>query len=459
MTRYVSGFAVVAIWVGFLASEIFGAHAFGGPLGAAGLAVFFLREARSFTRFAWANVAGAALATLLVLALLDHTGSLLLSAARAATLLGALLTSMSLLREPARHSPMVQAAGRVLVQQPPGRRYLALTFGGHIFGILFSYGAMTLLGTMIQSGNTLASNAGDAAVMKRREKRMMLALLRGFQGQMLWAPTGISIALILQTMPELTWPEIATFGIPATVVFLLMGWAYDRMTMPKKRPPVRIEQGLRLTSVVPVVALVVAIIAAAILLEFLFGGRLIAWIIAIVPFFGVAWIALQTPTELGARLRLFFRDEIPAQRQELVVLTVASFIGVLIAALLPADQLRGALAAGTIPAWVAVLGTVWAVVLAGQAGFSPIISVTVIAALVPNPSQYGFAPVALAQAISCGWALTVGSSRSIAATLIIARLVGVEAPVIGRVWNRTFTLIGLAVASIYVVLLQLALAR
>jgi hypothetical protein len=455
LIRFLSGIAVIAIWVAFLAGEIFGARDIAAPLGAAGLAVYFLREARQFTRFAWFNVGGAAIAAAAVIVFTDHAGALLLQAARAATLLGALLTSMSLLREAARRSPMVHAAGRALVQQPPGRRYVALTFGGHLFGILFSYGSMTLLGTMVQAGNTLASNGGDADLMKRREKRMMLALLRGFQGQMLWAPTGVSIALILQTMPELTWPEIAMFGVPATIVFLLMGWAYDRATMPKKRPAVMVEEGVRLSAVLPMAALVAAIILAAIGLEYFFGGRLIAWIIAVAPVFGIGWIALQTPHELGRRLLLFFGDEIPAQRQELVVLTVASFVGVLIAALLPAESLRGALLTGAIPVWAAVLGVTWAVVIAGQLGFSPIISVTVIAALLPNPSRYGFSPVALAQAISCGWALTVGSSRSIAATLIIARLVGVPAPIIGRVWNRNFTLIGLAVASIYVVLLQL----
>ena len=54
---------------------------------------------------------------------------------------------------------MIDRGGRYLVNQPPGRRYLALTFGGHIFGILLNMGGLALLASMLEAGETLGRRA------------------------------------------------------------------------------------------------------------------------------------------------------------------------------------------------------------------------------------------------------------------------------------------------------------
>jgi hypothetical protein len=451
-----SGIAISIVWLGFLVSELGGSRLADIAAGL-GLVWFFVRECRQFSRFAWINMFAAAALTVLTLAI-GRPASVLATAAHQAALLAALLTSMSFLRDPALVSPMVQSAGRALVQQPPGRRYLTLTFGGHVFGLLFNYGAMTLLGSMVMSGNTLAANDGDEALQKRRERRMMLALLRGFQAIMLWSPMGVATALILANMPVIGWGDIAPYGIVAMLAFLTLGWVYDRATMPKVRIPVKVDPDVRLSAMLPFTALVAAIIAAAVVLEVVFGGRIIVWVIVVVPAVAVGWISLQEGIgALGRRVRGFLATEVPASRQELVVLSVASFVGVLIAGMIPLDGLRAGLASGAVPPWAVILAVVWIIVGMGQLGFSPIISATVLAALFPNPSAYGISAVALAQAIGGGWALTVGSSHAIAATLIIARITGVPHTTIGRVWNRDFTILALLLMSGYVVGLQLAL--
>ena len=73
--------------------------------------------------------------------------TLFLAAWRRGAAYGAFFLALSSLRDAAETSKLVRRCGRHLVAQPPGRRYAALTAGGHLFGIILSYGAIELLGS------------------------------------------------------------------------------------------------------------------------------------------------------------------------------------------------------------------------------------------------------------------------------------------------------------------------
>ena len=70
---------------------------------------------------------------------------------------GAFFFALTTLRDAAETSPLVRRCGQHLVAQPPGRRYAALTGGGHLFGIILSYGAIELLAAMVMRANTAGS--------------------------------------------------------------------------------------------------------------------------------------------------------------------------------------------------------------------------------------------------------------------------------------------------------------
>ena len=63
----------------------------------------------------------------------------------------ALFTALSALRSAAIGSQAILDCGRFLARQPPGRRYLALTVGGHLFGLILLYGSISLLGSLLRS--------------------------------------------------------------------------------------------------------------------------------------------------------------------------------------------------------------------------------------------------------------------------------------------------------------------
>src|SRR6516225_1742620 len=85
-------------------------------------------------------------AGLAVLAAMRPDASTILTAASVRSIyLPAFIAMLGLLRAAASGSEVVAAAGRHLVNQPPRRRYLALSLGGQVFGILFNVGGLALL--------------------------------------------------------------------------------------------------------------------------------------------------------------------------------------------------------------------------------------------------------------------------------------------------------------------------
>ncbi|PKO73918.1 MAG: hypothetical protein CVU23_00260, partial [Betaproteobacteria bacterium HGW-Betaproteobacteria-17] len=88
--------------------------------------------------------------------------ALLHLATERALYLGYFVLAMGILQATAASSPLVHRSGRVLVTQKPGRRYATLTFGGALFGLPLSIGAVGLLGTMIRHGVGDPSERGAA---------------------------------------------------------------------------------------------------------------------------------------------------------------------------------------------------------------------------------------------------------------------------------------------------------
>src|SRR5699024_11888722 len=64
--------------------------------------------------------------------------------------------------------------------------------------------ALNLFGSMIQKGN----NTGTAGLRAAREKRMMLALLRGFALTPVVSPLSIATVVVLAKMPSLVWSDL-----------------------------------------------------------------------------------------------------------------------------------------------------------------------------------------------------------------------------------------------------------
>jgi hypothetical protein len=81
---------------------------------------------------------------------------------------------------------------------------------------------------------------------------------------------------------------------------------------------------------------------------------------------------------------------------------------------------------------------------------NPIMSVSIMAPLLPLPSQMGVAPNDMVLAITSGWALAGASSPFTATTVFIGAMGGVSATRVGLVWNGPYVLICGALLSLWV---------
>ncbi|WP_417839564.1 hypothetical protein [Tritonibacter scottomollicae] len=113
-------------------------------LGSGALVLYLLLAWRQFRIGTWVPV----LLSVAVLALAlwqDVAAQVLWQAADRMVFLSALIAMLGTLRSAAAIAPEVLQAGAYVTNQPASRRYLAMTFGGHLFGVLINFGGLALL--------------------------------------------------------------------------------------------------------------------------------------------------------------------------------------------------------------------------------------------------------------------------------------------------------------------------
>lgn len=368
-----------------------------------------------------------------------------------AVFIATLFTALGMLREAAGTSDLVRRCGLFLAGQPPGRRYAALTAGGHLFAIILNFGAVALLGALVER-----SLEGDRSERGRlRERRMMTAIHRGFATILAWSPLTVSLAVVLTALPDTGWAAVAPWCLGTAGGLIVLGWALDRAIRPPRRlrspgPPPRPPGSWAL--VLPIAGLVVAVFALGFALEELFAVRLVTGVMAAAPVMAALWLLVQerAPAATLRRLRTHVLDGFPAYRLELSILTAAAFVGSLFGALLPHDAVAAALDAVPLPAWGLVAALGWMVVALGQAGLNPVLTVSAVAGVLPPPEVLGVPPAAVAVALTGAWALTAASSPFGAATLIIGQMTGVGATAAGSRWNGPFAVTGLLALTVWV---------
>lgn len=389
--------------------------------------------------------------------------SVLRRATAGAAFVAGLYASLGFLRDAAETSPLVRRCGLWLAAQPPGRRYVALASGAHLFGIILNFGVIPLLGAIVRSG----VGNDDTPRGQLRLRRMMSAVHRGFSLILPWSPLTISLAVVLTALPQLPWEHLAPWALGTTAGFMVVGWLADRAL----RPPQGQRQlhwpgsGDPWTVLLPVVGLVALIFAAGGLWAAVSGARLVVAVMTATPLIGCGWILAQTlasaPSRRAAlsdtarRVRRHGLRFFPGYCDEIAILSSAAFIGACIAALVPADLVAATLRGLPLPPVGLVVLAAWLVVACGQIGMNPVLSVTLLTGTLPPPEVMGVQPVALAVALTGAWSLTAASSPFSAAPMVTATMAGTTAGTVGRRWNGPYTLAALCFLSVWVVLVDL----
>lgn len=381
-------------------------------------------------------------------------GAVLARGLASAGFIAAFFVALSTLRSAAETSISIRRSGRYLAQQPPSRRYLALTAGGQMFSLLLNYGSIALLGALAVAS---ANEEPDEEIRRHRTRRMLLAIQRAFVSTLPWSPLSLCLAISTALIPGATWTGALLPGLVISVVIVGVGWALDTVFKPRlshPAPPRRAPEGSWL-ALIPLFELLAILFGSVVSLHLLTGVRVVGVVLAIVPIVSLIWVLLQNQGDrraLRRRLASYAFDELPAYRNELVLLMMAGFIGTVGAPLLAPLLSSAGLHPADFPAWTVLVALVWLIPLAGQIGMNPILAVTLVAPLIPEPAALGVAPTALVTAIAAGWALSGASSPFTATTLLIGSFAKVSATHVGVRWNGAYVVICAALLSIWVLL-------
>jgi hypothetical protein len=418
-----------------------GAGAVAGLLMLGFLLLEFSRQ-RRYAQFLFMALAGAGL---LAVTFSDRPLALFLQGWQRGAVYGAFFLALTTLRYAAETSLLVRRCGHHLLAQPPGRRYAALAGGGHLFGIILSYGAIELLGAMVSRANAGARDEG-------RTRRMLLAIQRGFCVMNCWNPLNLMTAVVSTAVPAAPMRLLLPLAFAVSLGLMAIGWLEDRLRHPRAAAepgPAGWAEHLRL------VALVLAVMAAAEAASLLLGVPLVAAVTLAVPLAALLWTATQTgrfvrPVTPAAVIWLLgrrmarFAARVPVFRGEATVLAGSGFMAVAVGAVLPATLLAP-LVEGVPPILVPLLVPV-VLIATGQIGLNPVAVVALIGAAIPDPAALGLSPAALAFSCMLGWGLAVGVTPMSASAIITARWAGVSPWLVGTRWNAAYTAGGLLLA-------------
>lgn len=435
-------------------------HLVGGSVawqaaGIVALLLYLMTLKGQLTRMAKGLLCAAGVLTLLALWRSPTPGQLLFEASGRFAFFATFVVALSMLRLPAYRSRLVRRCGQSMLLQPPSRRYPILSLGSALFGIILNIGVLNLFAAMIEKSNTLSAAQGRAWVREARQRRMMLALLRGFSLAPLISPMGIGVAVVLSSLPQVTWPQLAPYILGAAALIFMAGWAVDYFTGP--HPPANktyVTPSLRPLAQFSV--LLIGIVALVFSIAWLLDLRLPIAALLGAPTGALLWLAWQRRRlgygGLPAAITAVHRQLpwlLSPSANEIVVLGAAGYLGHVCVGLVDTQQLAPLLAVldplGTLNAVLAML----MVVGLAQIGVNPIVTVTLLVGLLPTLGIEGLTPELIGASLMVGWALALMSSPMTASMLILSRFTGVPATRIGYRWNGRFLVAAIPLLALW----------
>ena len=441
MTIRFSPWLFLLAWAATLADQLGGLRAAGSVAGVAialFLALEFSRQRRAIRVVSLVLVLGG-LAAVAVSA--DPVAALEAGWRRGAAY-AAFFLALGCLRDAAERSGTVRRSGAHLVAQPAGRRYLAVTGGAHLFGMILSYGAIDLMGAMV----------ARAGVGRDSVRRLLMGAYRGFATMNCWSPLNIMTVVVGAAVPAADLRPVLPVAFGMAMLLLLAGALVDRLEGGRSEDASpragRWTVHLRIAGIVGLVMLLAEAVSVG------FSVSLATGVTASVPVVGAGWTLVQLGRRravlFGRRLR-GFHARLPSFRGEAALLACSGFLGVTLGMALPAGGLAGLMPGGGVLVPLAVPVVLIATSLLG---LNPIAVVAIIGAAVPDPAVLGVAPAVLAFACMLGWGVGVGMTPFSASALATARWTGVDPWVVTARWN-----VGVTVVALVLSLLAIAAAH
>lgn len=394
----------------------------------------------------------------------DHAGAVIWGALDRAAFLAAFMLLIGVLRDAAATSASVAAAGRWLTRQPPGRRYGALTSGGHMLAVLLNVGALNLLAPLIQAGVRAGREAGEPeATSAIKERRQFSSLLRGFATAILWAPTTVTQAILANLFPGADPWKVIGGGLGLALLTGIAGYVEDRVRwagVQRRAQAARAAAGVVPAGPPPaprralfdVAFIAVSLAGIAAVISFSADVAMVPALMLGAPALTVGWIfsqalgaaraagrpaAVTAARATGGRVVAILGRSIPASSPEAITLSVAGYMGAMLSALLPPE----AVAAWTdsIPTLLLLALLPLGICLVVQVAITPIVFVVFVGNALGASGALPADPALLILAMSAGWGLALTCSPFAAGALVLSRVSGISPTAMTWRWNLGYT--------------------
>jgi len=356
-----------------------------------------------------------------------------------------LFGAVAFLQVPAGESPSLGAIQEMVKTQPPGKRYTYLAAAAHFLGIAFNIAGISLMTDMISRQQE-----------KLLKQRLARAMLHGFATGTCWSPFFVGAAVILAAWPEVTWLDIAPYGIALGFTLTSVSWAMDRFGARKAPAGTDAPEATTVSAQ--------AWARTALVLGCLFTGTMtlvealglsIPIALGVVgPPLALIWRA--TMIAPSARLRqsgLFVRGTIARLsnlRGEILVFAGANIMGAGIAAAIDPGTVTGLLAAADLGTDAKIFLLAMGFVICGALAIHPVIVVVLIAHLLPAEAL-GIPPQVLVLMLMALWGLSTNVSPVSATVLFVSRVANENNLTIAWRWNAPFSFTGAALLAAVVI--------
>jgi len=373
--------------------------------------------------------------------------------------LAAFMVLLSLLREAAVTSNSVLRLGKFVTRQPAGRRYLAIASGGHIISVVLNFGALSLLGPLIQRG--VQHSDDDDAEKSISERRQLCALARGFSWFVTWSPTSITQALIPVVIIGSDPLLVMLLGMMVLLPVSIAGWLEDRW-----RYSSSVAKLNATTLKTPMGALIrfssvcLALASLSLLLAQQTDVTLVTALMACAPLVTCAWIVLQFPashsgmTAAMQRLAQVWSGSPAAGAPEAMAIACAGYIGICAAGALSDQDLTIIDSLAGLPPFVLYLGIPLVIPLLANFAIHPIMIVSFVGSLLAQSPALQASPTLLALSFICGWAINLTSSPFSATNLVMSRTTGISGTTLAWRWNLLFSLQAYAICAACLLLFE-----
>jgi len=351
-----------------------------------------------------------------------------------------LFAAVMCLQVPALTSPSFRQLGERVVAQPPGRRFLMLSFAGHYMGAVLNLAGLQLVASLL-----------DPGMRPRLRRRLTLAVLRGFSSAVMWSPFFVGMGVILTVVPGVSWLQLAPAGLVLGSGLVALAWALDRATrgprdpLSDRRAPPDGDPGRATLGVLGVfLALAVPVVALS-------EGAGLSIVIAlglIAPSLSVLWAGLLRRTGRAAPAPVLASviARLPGLRNEAALFLAATVFAVGVSHAVEPDAVAGSLGLADWPAALraaalAVVGT-----LLGGLGVHPVV-LAILVGEVLGPAALGLSPLAVALLLAVVWGMGTQMSPFSATVMHVSRMLEVSVFRVAWVWNAPYCLPAAALAG------------